>query len=375
MSTILFLSNHFITLYSFRKELITELCRLGHDVYISTPDDEQNVFFENLGCKIIPTEISRRGMNPFKDVQLILKYKKIMKQVNPDIIFSYTIKPNIYGALASNFLNYKQVCNITGTGATFLSENVLSKLCRMLYKVSVKKSYKVFFQNSGDRDYFISHGMIGSNYDLLPGSGCNIAEHQYTDMPDTDTINFLFIGRVMKLKGIDEYLACAEVVKKKYPNTIFYIAGWNEEKHYVDVVKDYQNRGIVQYIGFRKDINDWIQKSNCIILPSHGGEGVPNVLLEASAMGRPCIASNINGSKDVVSDGVTGYLFDAGNAESLIDKAEKFINLPYEEKVKMGLNGRRKIENEFDRKIVIKKYIKEISMENIINEHLQKITK
>ena len=131
----------------------------------------------------------------------------------------------------------------------------------------------------------------------------------------------------------------------------------------------------MQYIGFRKDINDWIKKSNCIILPSHGGEGVPNVLLEASAMGRPCIASNINGSKDVVSDGVTGYLFDAGNAESLIDKAEKFVNLPYEEKVKMGLNGRHKIENEFDRKIVIKKYIKEISMENIINEHLQKITK
>lgn len=360
MSTVLFLSNHFITLYSFRKELIAELCKSGHDVYISTPEDEQNTFFKNLGCRIIPTAISRHGMNPLKDFRLILQYRKIMKQVNPDVIFSYTIKPNIYGAFASNSLKYKQICNITGTGATFLTENLLSKLCRMLYKVSVKKSYKVFFQNSGDRDYFISHGMIGNNYDLLPGSGCNLIEHKYTDIPDDDTINFLFVGRIMKIKGIDEYLACAEAIKKKYPNTMFYIAGWTEEKQYVDIVKKYQDRGIVQYIGFRKDINDWIQRSTCVVLPSHGGEGIPNVLLEASAMGRPCIASNINGSKDAVCDGVTGYLFDAGNTESLIDKAEKFINLPYEEKIKMGINGRRKIENEFDRQIIIDTYMKKL---------------
>ena len=132
------------------------------------------------------------------------------------------------------------------------------------------------------------------------------------------------------------------------------------EKQYVDIVKKYQDRGIVQYIGFRKDINDWIQRSTCVVLPSHGGEGIPNVLLEASAMGRPCIASNINGSKDAVCDGVTGYLFDAGNTESLINTAEKFINLPYEEKIKMGINGRRKIENEFDRQIIIDTYMKKL---------------
>lgn len=360
MSKILFLSNHFITLYSFRKELITKLTKEGHEVYISTPEDEQNAFFENLGCKIIPTKISRRGLNPIEDIGLIFQYKKIMKEIKPDIIFSYTIKPNVYGSFASNSIGYKQVCNITGTGATFLQDNMLSKICRMLYKVSVKKCYKIFFQNTGDKDYFVEHKMVKDNWERLPGSGCNLEEHPYCPLPEDDVTRFIFIGRVMKLKGIDEYLKCAEEIKKKYPNSEFLMAGWNEEETYKKVVNQYHERGIVNYIGFRKDINDWIKKCTCVVLPSHGGEGVPNVLLESAAIGRPCIASNINGSKDVVTDNVTGYLFEPGNAEALIEKVEKFMQMTYEERKEMGTLGRAKVEREFDRQIVINKYINEL---------------
>ena len=363
MSRILFLSNHFITLYSFRKELISELTKEGHEVYISTPKDEQNVFFKNLGCKIIETEVSRRGMNPFKDSKLIFSYLKIIKSVKPDIIFSYTIKPNIYGAVASNLLKVKQVCNITGTGGTFLQDSLLSKLCRILYKISVKHSYKVFFQNSGDRDYFIKNKMIKDNYHLLPGSGCNVDEHPYTEIVKNPNIKFLFVGRVMKLKGIEEYLECARVIKEKYPDTIFYIAGWNEEEKYKKIVEEYQNKGIVEYIGFRKDVDEWMKKCDCIILPSHGGEGIPNALLEASCIGRPCIASNINGSKDVVTDNVTGYIFEPGNAEDLTNKVDKFINLSFEERVLMGKAGHEKIKNNFNRRIVIDTYKNEIKGE------------
>ena len=355
---VLFLANHFITLFSFRKELIQKLVEEGHEVYLSIPEDE-NGYFEDLGCHIIKTEIDRRGVNPKNDLKLIRFYKKMIPEVNPDIIFSYTIKPNIYGCIASG-KKYKQVCNITGTGATFLEDNLVAKICKVLYKISVRKCYKVFFQNTGDRDFFIRNKLVKNNYEMLPGSGCNLEEHAFQPMPEDDIIRFIFIGRVMKLKGIDEYLEAAKTIKKEYPNTEFLIAGWNEEEEYKKIVADYQKQEIVNYIGFRNDIGDWIAKCNCTVLPSHGGEGVPNVLLESAATGRACIGSKINGTMDVIEDGVTGYLFEAGSTESLIEKIEKFLDLSAEEKSAMGKAGRKKIESEFDRSIVIKRYCDEV---------------
>jgi galacturonosyltransferase len=360
MTKVLFLANHFITLYSFRKEMIHSMLAKGYDLYLSLPKSNENEYFEKLGCKIIITNIDRRGINPVKDLQLLYSYHKIMKTVQPDIIFSFTIKPNIYGSLVSSRMGLKQICNITGTGATFLKESFLSKMCRILYSFSVKYAYKVFFQNTGDRDYFISHGMVGKQYEMLPGSGCNIEQHPLKTMPSFETINFIFIGRVMKLKGVDEYLQCAKSIHSRYPNTKFYIAGWNEEDSYKEKVAESERTGAVEYIGFRKDIDDWIAKCHCTILPSHGGEGVPNVLLESAATGRVCIASNICGSKEVVDDGVTGYLFKTGDSGDLIEKVERFLSLSDDNKVHMGEMGREKIVREFNREIVVNKYLSEI---------------
>lgn len=356
---ILLLANHFITLYSFRKELINEMVNQGHELYLSLPKSEENKYFENLGCHIVETDIDRRGVNPIKDLKLIRFYKRMIPQVNPDIIFSYTIKPNIYGTLASNG-KYRQVCNITGTGATFLKRSLVSAICELLYKISVKKCYKVLFQNTGDRDFFIKEGLVKDNYAMLPGSGCNLQQHSFRPLPNLDEIRFIFIGRVMKLKGIDQYLQAAEITRKKYPNTMFYIAGWNEQPEYMKLVEVAQNAGWVEYIGFRKDIDQWIEKCHCTILPSHGGEGVPNVLLESAATGRICIGSRISGTMDVIEDGKTGYLFNTGDGEDLARQIEKFILLPVEEKAAMGAAGRKKVELEFDRKIVIEKYVQEI---------------
>ena len=355
---VLFLSNHFKTLFWFRKELIKKLVEEGHDVYLSLPEDENN-FFTDMGCHIIPTEIDRRGVNPAKDLKLISFYKKMIPQINPDIIFSYTIKPNIYGSMTSG-KKYKQICNITGTGATFLKDNLVAKICKVLYRLSVRKCYKVYFQNTGDRDFFIKNKLVGNNYEMLPGSGCNLDEHTFKEMPEDDVIRFIFIARVMKLKGIDEYLEAAKKIKKKYKNTEFIIAGWNEEEEYKKIVADYHEQGIVNYIGFRNDLDDWIAKCHCTVLPSHGGEGIPNVLLESAANGRACIGSKIAGTMDVIDDGVTGYLFETGNAESLASAMEKFLGLSSEEKKEMGKAGREKIEREFDRRLVVKKYCDEV---------------
>lgn len=359
MKKVLFLANHFVTLYSFRKELIKKLIEDGNEVFLSLPESDENKYFNDMGCNIMPTEIDRRGINPIKDLKLILFYKQLVKNIKPDIIFSYTIKPNIYGTLASNG-KFKQVCNITGTGATFLSTSLISFLCKILYKISIKKCYKVFFQNNGDLTYFQKNKMISDNYELIPGSGCNLDEHVYSEMPQDSTIRFIFVGRVMKLKGIEEYLECARIVKNKYPNTEFIIAGWNEEEKYKQIVSEYQQNGFVNYIGFCKNIKEWIKKCHCTILPSHGGEGVPNVLLESAALGRACIGSNINGTRDVICENENGYLFEVGNTDELIRKVEKFIMLSYEDKSDMGKRGREKVSREFDREIIIKKYCDEV---------------
>lgn len=361
---ILILSNHFITLYNFRKELIQRLNDEGHEVYISIPKSDENNFFSDMGCKIIETPVDRRGINLGKDFSLMIRYIRIMEEVKPDIIFSYTIKPNIYGSIASNITKYRQINNITGTGGTFLNRNFISEVAKILYKLSIKKSYKVFFQNSGDKDLFVKNNMVKDNYAMLPGSGVNLEQFQVCDLPLNKEVNFIFIGRVMELKGIEQYLETAKVVKGKYPNTNFFIAGFIEEEKYKSIIDEYNLKGTVNYIGFQKDIKSWIKKCHCTILPSHGGEGVPNVLLESAAMGRVCIASKINGSKDVIDDGVTGYLFDTGSAEDLTDKVKQLICLSFEDMVKMGLAGRAKVEREFDRQIVIDKYLSEIAIIN-----------
>ena len=355
---VLFLAQHFITLYSFRNELIQRLVNEGYDVYLSLPESEDNKHFLDMRCHIVSTRIDRRGVNPIKDLELINFYRKMIPQVNPDIIFSYTIKPNIYGCLVTNHTKYRQICNITGTGATFLENNLISKICKCLYKMFVKHCYKVFFQNSGDREMFIKNGLVGDNWDMLPGSGVNLQQFTVAPLPDKNEVNFIFIGRVMKVKGIDEFLEAAKRTKEKYPNANFYIAGFIEEGEYKEKVASYSNA--VVPLGFVKDIKEEIKKCHCTILPSLGGEGVPNVLLESAAMGRICIGSRIPGTKDVIEDGKTGYLFEAGNVVGLVKAIEKVMELTTEERIAMGLAGRTKVEHNFNREIVVQKYMDEV---------------
>ena len=367
---ILFLATHFISLYSTRRELIQELCEQGYDVYLSLPESDDNKFFTDLGCKILPIKVDRRGTNPFKDIFVILNYFKTIRKFKPDIILSYEIKPNIYGGFVNRFLRnpktrkkYFQVCNITGTGATFLEDDFLSKFCKFLYKISVKHTSLVYFQNPMDKEFFVKNKMVKSNFALLPGSGVNLNQFSLKELPKDDEVGFIFIARVMKLKGIDEYLEAAQKIKEKYSNVKFYIAGFNEEENYMRIIDEYDDKGIVEYLGFRSDIVNCIEKCHCTVLPSHGGEGVPNVLLESAAMGRACIGSKIAGTVDVIEDGKTGYLFTAKNSDELAAVIEKYLMLSYQEKVQMGLRGRERMENIFDRNIVIKKYIEVIEKE------------
>lgn len=358
--TILFLSNHFITLYSFRRELIERLVGLGHRVVLSMPTDDQNVFFRNMGCEIVETSMSRRGLNPAEDIKLLAQYRCIMREVKPDIIFSYTSKPDIYGSMASTALGYRQVCNITGRGNSLAYDNALAMVVRSLYRASISRCYKVFFQNADDRDYFIRHKIIKDNWALIPGSGVNLEQHALTPMPDDGEIRFLYIGRIMAVKGIDQLLDCAVAIRRKYPNTRFLLAGFVEQGEYREKLKEYEAQGYIEHLGFQKNIDAVIRRCHCTILPSHGGEGVPNAVLESAATGRACIVSNVPGSRDAVEDGVTGYIFEPRSSADLIDKAERFLALTKEQREQMGLAGHEKVAREFDRELVIRAYLDEV---------------
>ncbi len=370
MAKILFLGNHFVTLYKFRKELISRLRQEGHDIYISLPKSEKNRILEEMGCHIIPTEMDRRGMNPLKDWKLFLQYRRIIRELQPDFMFSYTIKPNIYGALANRHTKCRQICNITGTGTVFSENKPLGMLARLLYRLSIKHAYQVFFQNTGDRDYFIRHHMIGDNYAMLPGSGCNLSEYTLQEMPNDSVVRFIFLSRIMKLKGIEEYLACAKAIKSNHPNTEFLIAGMLEEPNYLPIIEQYARDGYVTYLGFQKDTAALIAACHCTILPSHGGEGVPNSLLESAAVGRACIGTRIHGITDVIEDDKTGFLTEPHNASDLIQAVERFLKLSHAEKQQMGYLGRNKIEASFNRDVVVNAYIHELKTQFVSKKEL-----
>lgn len=357
---ILVLTNNIGGLHSFRKEVMKAIVDVGYEVYISEPDEDERVkYFENIGCHILKTDFDRRGMNPFADFRLMLKYRSFIKQLKPKAVLTYTIKPNVYGGMACRLTKTPQLANVTGLGDAVENGGWLQKLTVTLYKIGLGKAQKVFFQNKSNRDAFIRLGVADDSSILLPGSGVNLDHHTYQEYPaDEGKIRFLFIGRLLKDKGIEEYFETAKRIKGKYPNTEFQILGAIDGP-YQTKLEELTNLGIVKHLGLTTDVRPYIAAVHCTIMPSYH-EGMSNVNLESQAAGRPVITTNVPGCKETVDEGSTGYLVEARNSQRLADAVERFIELPYSEKVLMGKNARRKVEKEFDRQIVVNAYLKEI---------------
>jgi len=284
-----------------------------------------------------------------------------MKKIKPDMVLTYTIKPNVYGGIACRLLKMPYIANITGLGTAIENAGLLQKLTTLLYKISLKKSSCVFFQNSENMRFFTEKRIITTGkHRLIPGSGVNLVAHTFEEYPiDTDKITFIFIGRIMKSKGIDELLEAAEKVKKLYPNIKFNIIGSFEE-NYSKKIKEYTDIGIINYLSYQDNVHTFIKDSYAIILPSYY-EGTANVLLEAASTGRPVLASNVAGCKETFDEGISGFGFEVKNSESLYNTIIKFIETPYEQKKLMGIAGRKKMEKEYSRDIVINAYLEEIN--------------
>ena len=360
MKTILILANSIIGLFSFRKEVVNAIIEAGNKVVISVPSDdsEKIKYFQDIGCEIVASGMDRRGTNPFRDISITCQYWKLIRSYNPIAVLTYTIKPNVYGGIAARCCHVPQLANITGLGDAIENPGLLQKFSILMYRFGLRKAKLVFYQNKSIQEFCQQHH-IGNKGLLLPGSGVNLEWHTFQNYPARDSImKFNFIGRVMKDKGIMEFLGMAEYIHDKYPQTEFHIFG-NCEEHYEEQLKSMQDRGVVTWHGPVSDVRPYIKDSWCTIHPSYH-EGMANVLLETCAAGRPVIACNINGCKEVIDNGVNGFVCNVRDIDDLIRKVEIFIQLPYEQKVKMGKEARKIVERDFDRNKVIDLYLKEI---------------
>lgn len=356
---VLVLANFGMGLYNFRKELLEELINLNYEVYISLPDDEYVPKLEAIGCKFINTPISRRGTNPLTDFKLLMNYKSIIKNFKPDVVLTYTIKPNIYGGLMCRMLRVPYISTITGLGTSIENNGIIQKISLFLYKVGLSKSRCIIFQNENNMRFLKERKVIKSKTKLVPGSGVNLETHSYEEYPDeSENITFLFIGRIMEAKGIIELLNAAKEVKKVYPKVQFKLVGPLEE-NYSEIINEFEESNIIKHYGLQSNVHQFIANCHAVINPSHH-EGMSNVLLESASTGRPVIASNIPGCKETFDEGVSGIGFEIKNKSSLVESIIKFYKLPYEKKKQMGISGRQKMETEFDRKQIVSSYINEL---------------
>lgn len=354
---VLMVVNDFTTIYNFRIELVEYFIKMGVEVYIALPFDERNGKLTSTGANVVEIKINRFGTNPIEDFKTTLQLRKIIKDIKPDIVFTYTAKPNIYGGLACRITKTPYVANVTGLGANFEKQNVIAKIMLVLQKIAYKKAKMVFFQNSSNMNFFVAKKVVTKNYGLLPGSGVNLNTNPFEEYPKNDITKFITIARVRKDKGYDELFYAINKAIENGLKAEFHIVGWYEDDEYkakVEAFESYDN--VIFYNGVEHEaVHKLLTSCDCLIHPSHH-EGMSNVVLEAAACGRASIVSSIPGCVEGVNDQETGFYFEVKDAEKLYEKIEKFCNLTDLEKATMGKLAREKVEKEFDRQIIIDKY-------------------
>lgn len=366
MKKLLLISNNGLGFYNFKKELIIELLSHGYEVHFAVPNYEKLFQLEEMGAIYHKLEIDRRGLNPIKDLSFIKQLNGVISKVKPNLIILHTIKPNIYGSSLSKLKGIPYINNITGLGSALQTESRLAKVLRFMYRKTLNKSKGIFFENQGNLEYF-KKLKIGCdiNYKLVNGAGVNteyfktMGELSFATRhlkEKKNKIKFLFIGRIMKDKGIIEYLEMSKTISSSTGNVEFQILGDYDEISLKDMVEDYVKRGYVKYLGVSSDTRIEMAQADCIVLPSYH-EGMSNVLLEGASMEIPLITTNVPGCREAVDCMKTGILCEAKNVDSLTNAVKTFLDLSDQQRMEMGLKGREKMVKEFDRNIVIKKYI------------------
>ncbi len=373
IKTVAIVVNTSWNIYNFRLALIRRLKREGYKVILIAPRDDYSKQLEDEGFIYYNIKIDNRGVNPFVDLMLIYDFYKLYKELKPDLILNYTIKPNIYSSLAGKVLSIPTLNNITGLGTVFLNENLSSHIARWLYRVSIYNNL-VVFQNSDDMTLFMEKKLVKEdNTRLILGSGIDTNRFKsQNSLTNKRKFTFLMIARLIKDKGISEYIEAIRIIKStKYANRCtFKILGSlyhsNPTAISQDELDSWIEDGLIEYLGHSDSVQDEIDKVDCVVLPSYR-EGLSRVLLEASSMSKPIITTDVTGCRDIVDNGVNGYLVEVKNSVELAKAMKKMLNLSNIELIYMGRNGRKKVIENFSEEIVVNKYlslIKSIALEN-----------
>ena len=361
MKKIAILANHSGGLYDFRKDLIAELKKHAN-VTVAVPHNDRWEELHKLVDEVIELPVDRRGMNPIHDSKLFRQYRAMLKEVKPDLVLTYTIKPNIYGGLACRMAHIPYAVNITGLGSAIENGGWLKRFVLALCKPALKSARVVFFENAGNRDTLAATGVVPKGRDVvLNGAGVNLEDYPYQSYPQEGTVRFLFVGRVMREKGVDELFAAAKRIKQEYGDGVeFHIVGSFEEE-YKPLMDKLEQAGVVKYHGYQSDMKRFYAMASCVVLPSYH-EGMSNVLLEGAATGRALITSDIPGCREAVEDGVSGYLCPTKDVDALCDAMRRFAELPENRQVEMGRRGRTRMEQKFSKTAVVAETIKHLEI-------------
>lgn len=361
------LTNNDDDIYCFRKELIEALLE-EYEMLISCPNGPKFELMKDISFKYDDPIIDRRGTNIIADLKLFFHYLKLFKKEKPNIVLTYTAKPNVYASMAARILRIPYINNVTGIGSVVNMKGIKKSFILWLFKIAYRGAACVMFQNSTNMKLAIDSGMIKGDYKLIPGSGVDLNRYPLQDYPEGgngktgEVVIFNYIGRILHDKGVDDYIAAAKIIKKEYPNTEFNMIGFIEptENHYIQDLKRLEDNKIIIYRGSQKDVKPWIARAHAIIHPSTYGEGMSNVLLENASSGRFLITTDNPGCQETVIDGESGYIYHGGDVTMLVESIKKFLELDNKKRKMMGLQGRRHVENSFSREIVIDVYIEEI---------------
>ena len=357
---ILIATNHSYMFYRFRKELVEALVR-EHEVILSTPFVGHEDDLRAMGLRCIETDIDRRGINPFKDMKLLKTYRKLLDDMQPELVITYSIKPNIYMGSACKAKGIPYAANVQGLGTAF-EKPLLSSVVSVMYRSALRKARTVFFENEENAQFFLHKKIISARQAaVLPGAGINLDEYPYVPMRGDGVCRFLFVGRIMKEKGVDEFFAAAKAIKAEFgEKAAFDVVGFYEDA-YRETVDQLTADGVITFHGFQTDVHPFYEAASCAVLPSYH-EGMSNVLLEAAASGRPLITSDIPGCREAVEDGVSGYLCPPKDADALYAAMRRFVELPQTERAELGRHGRERMERRFSKTAVVAETIKHLEI-------------
>lgn len=363
------LTNNDDDVYCFRKELIEALIADGFEMLISCPDGPKFELMKDISYIYDNPDIDRRGTNPVKDFGLLMHYRKLFMKYRPAVVLTYTAKPNVYASIAAHWMGIPVINNLTGLGSVVNESGMKQAFIMRLFKLAYQKSACMMFQNATNMQVAIDQGMVKGDYKLIPGSGVNTNRYPLQPYPaggdgkEGEPIVFNYIGRVLHDKGVDDYIEAAKRIKVKYPQTEFNMLGFIEptEIHYEEDLRILGEQGVVQYRGSQKDVKPWVARAHATIHPSTYGEGMSNVLLESASMGRFIITTNNPGCQETLEHEKTGFIYQGGNVDALVETIERFLAMPNETRQKMGEAGRERVKALFSREFVIKAYKEKIN--------------